>query len=61
MQLRRNGNKASTKAIIARGAQHAKEMEWGGREAHREGAVEREEGSGTGLWVGVCAWCLWIF
>ena len=39
LQLRSNGNKASTKAIIARGVQHAKEMEGGIEEAHRGGAV----------------------
>ena len=30
---------ADTNANIARGAQHAKEMEGRGKEAHREGAV----------------------
>ena len=39
LQLRRNMNKTCTKAIIARGVQHAKEMEGGIKEAHREGAV----------------------
>ena len=38
-QLRRGGYTADTNANIARGAQHAKEMEGAGEEAHREGAV----------------------
>ena len=39
LQLRRNKNKTCTKAIIARGVQHAKEMEGGKKEAHRGGAM----------------------
>ena len=51
MKLRMNSDNAGTQANIARGAQHAEEMEWrGGR---RTGKVpwRGEEGSGTGLWV----------
>ena len=39
LQLRESGSNAGTQANIARGAQHAKEMEGRGKEAHREGAV----------------------
>ena len=51
LQLRRWGYTADTNANIARGAQHAKEMEWG--EERRTGKVPWRggEGSGTGLWV----------
>ena len=51
MQLRRKIGNADTQTNIARGAQHAKKMEWrGGR---RTGKVPwgGEEGSGTDLWV----------
>ena len=49
MQLRRNIDNADTNANIARGAQHAKEMEGRGKEAHREGAVERGGRIGNGF------------
>ena len=51
LQLRRNIDNADTNANIARGAQHAKEVE--GREKRRTGKVpwRGEEGSGTDLWV----------
>ena len=39
LQLRRNSDNAGTQANIARGAQHAKEVEGGKKGAHREGAV----------------------
>ena len=39
LQLRRGGYTADTNANIARGAQHAKEMEGREKGAHREGAV----------------------
>ena len=56
LQLLRNKDKTSTKAIIARGVQHAKEMEGGKKEAHREGAVERGGGIGNGF-VGLPGAC----
>ena len=51
LQLRESSGNASTQTNIARGAQHAKEMEGGKR--RRTGKVPRrgEEGSGTDLWV----------
>ena len=51
MQLRRNIDNADTNANIARGAQHAKEVE--GRERRRtgKGPCRWEEGSGADLWV----------
>ena len=51
MQLRRKSDNADTQANIARGAQHAKEMDGG--ERRRTGKVpwRGEEGSGTDLWV----------
>ena len=51
LQLRRNIDNADTNANIARGAQHAKEIE--GRGRRRTGKVpwRGEEGSGTDLWV----------
>ena len=39
LQLRRDRYTAGTQANIPRGVQHAKEMEGGKKEAHREGAV----------------------
>ena len=56
LQLRRGGYTADTNANIARGAQHAKEVEVGGKEAHREGAVERGGGIGNGC-VGLPGAC----
>ena len=56
LQLRRGGYTADTNANIARGVQHAKEMEGGKKEAHREGAVERGGGIGNGF-VGLPGAC----
>ena len=51
-----NSDNAGTQANIARGAQHAREVEGGGREAHREGAVERGGVFGNGF-VGLPGAC----
>ena len=57
MQLRESGSNAGTQANIARGAQHAKGVEVGGKggapgRGHVDGRRDREQVCGF-------AWCLW--